>query len=211
MFICNVRYKYVLVWWYWGREFWWLGSIFRVLAPLPCSVPLSSVFRYNAVTLICQCWSVRQYARRQRGSNPFVNELPFQCSCSWIGPCPAPCFALLNCELFATLACAICGNYFGCIALRWGYFGCVMLKLRVWNCFAVGVCIRRREKGGAITEGGLDTPCLANTTTLQLWDQTFSTVTNLNNHKRRLHIRLVSKWFSSLSFNLLLFTMLQLL
>ena len=72
--------------------------------PLHCwrFVPLSStsIFGYYPVTLICQwvarpvcqCCSVRQYARGPReAQNSFVNELPFHCSlfddCSWIGLC----------------------------------------------------------------------------------------------------------------------------
>ena len=132
---------------YWGREFWWLGSSFRVLVPpaVLAFVPLSSIFRYNAVTLICQRAPVLDNMRaRKRAPNSFVNESPFQCSCSWIGPCPAS----LNCELFATL-------FWVCIVfLCWG----VCMKLFCSRCL-----YKVAGKGGAITEGGLDTPCLANT------------------------------------------------
>ena len=168
---------------FWGWEFWWLGFFFMVLAirwhlifrlgilmilfhgvgpPLQGCVPLSSPTAPSLDIMPSQDIMpshsfVKDFVSvpvldNMRWEHSFVNELPFHCSslahCSWIGPCPE--------LLHWTLA----GN---CLQLFW-VEGLCYVEAPVWNCFALCVCIRRCERGGAITEGGLDTPCLANTT-----------------------------------------------
>ena len=160
---------------YWDREFWWLGSILRGLGP-HCTAGASSRCRPPPSLDIIP-------------SHSFVSELPGQCvsvavldnmradperpkthlwmSCLFTVPCSTTAR-----ELGSALntSCPVNwsgrgGNYFGCK-------GSVMLsEACVWNCFAVGGVLYKaaaEERGGAITEGGLDTPCLANTTTIAI-------------------------------------------
>ena len=132
---------------YRGREFWWLGSSFRVLAPpaVLAFVPLSSIFRYNAVTLICQRVPVLDNMRaRKRPQTHLWMSCLFNVPARELGPALPR--STVNCLQL----------YFGCsiVFLCWG----VCMKLFCSRCL-----YKAAGKGGAITEGELDTPCLANT------------------------------------------------